>query len=153
MHSGLFRRERQGPEIRGGRRSRTGSGKPHLDGTPAGALRAVLYLNDVASHNGPLQCTSTVGTIRGVTGPAGTLVVFDGQRVSHHWIRPNKGAREVLDMVLIPRHRSLARGVIWPGMNNAGRPVQVFHPRLRLLSNEPILRLPEDGDKVVAPGT
>jgi hypothetical protein len=121
---------------------------PHLDATPAGAIRAVVYLNDVSSANGPLTCTTAQGTIRGVTGPPGTLIVFDGQRVRHQWIRPRAGEREALDMVLIPRDHRLSRGVIWPGMNNWPVDPYKFSTRdFACYPTAPLVRLAQPGDK------
>jgi hypothetical protein len=120
----------------------------HVDNTPAGALRAVVYLNDVEPQNGPLECTKAPGTIQAVSGPAGTLIVFDGQRVSHRWIRPQDGAREALDIVLIPRERRMSRCVIWPGMNNW--PVDPYRFSTRDFTcypDGPLVRRAEPGDK------
>jgi hypothetical protein len=116
---------------------------------PAGAIQAILYLADIDALNGPLQCTNAQGTVRSVAGPAGTLVLIDGRRAKCSWASAKKGKRQALEMVLLPRHRRLARSVIWPGMNNW--PVDPFNFSIegfvRHPSDQPVVQLAQSGDK------
>ena len=91
----------------------SGAESLHTDGCPVGVLRAVLYLSD-AAEGLEFQAGEE---LTAAAGPAGTLVVFDGNRLPHRW-SPGRGKDvDVIDLVLAPRHCRLDRCVIWPGMN------------------------------------
>jgi hypothetical protein len=53
-----------------------------------------------------------------VLGPAGTLFVFDANRIKHRARPPVTRAREALDFVIGPRLPGAPRRVLWCGMNN-----------------------------------
>jgi hypothetical protein len=87
---------------------KTGSGPQswHGDGCPAGVIRGVLYLNDVDEGGGPFQYRGPGGEVHSVTGPAGSFLVFDANRLIHRGCPPTARERYAIDFVLQAR---------WPG--------------------------------------
>jgi hypothetical protein len=90
----------------------------HLDGCPPGVIRALIYLVDVDSDNGPFEYIDENKKHHLATGPAGTLLVFDANRRLHRGSPPRKKSRKVIDFCVAPRPASFPRRVMWAGMNN-----------------------------------
>lgn len=91
----------------------------HRDGSPPFMGRGILYLTDVRMDAGPFQYEDSSSPTRtgSVCAPAGTLVVFDANRVTHRAMIPLAGIRKVVDLAFVPRRPWSAKLVIWPGMN------------------------------------
>ncbi len=90
----------------------------HRDGCPPGVFRAILYLTDVNEETGPFEYYDDQKQLHRVQGEAGTLLIFDANRIVHRGSPVNKGFREVLDFCIMPRVKSMPRRVFWAGMNN-----------------------------------
>lgn len=95
-----------------------GPQKLHLDGGPPGFIRVLLYLSDVDEESGPFEYIDKDGQYQRVTGPAGTLLVFDANAFEHRGSPPRKKQRTVLDFVLLPKIEGLPDYILWPGMNH-----------------------------------
>ncbi|HLG68805.1 MAG TPA: hypothetical protein VK009_00115 [Chloroflexota bacterium] len=79
------------------------------DGCPQGVLHCALVLkNGTALEYAPVEGAATKLPLQ-----AGQVVVFDGNRLRYRWL----AGSEIVDMVLLARHKRLERCVIWPGMN------------------------------------
>jgi len=97
----------------------------HQDGCPPGVFRAVIYLTDVDADAGPFEYLDADKKRRSVTGPAGTLLVFDANRLLHRGSPPKRTERKVLDVVIAPRADGQPFTVLWTGLNNwPGDPFQ-----------------------------
>jgi hypothetical protein len=96
----------------------TGPQSFHRDGCPAGLIRGIVYLADVGSEGGPFEYRDDAGATHAVTAPAGTLLVFDANRLLHRGSPPRSAIRKVIDMVIAPRLPNQPLRVIAPGMNN-----------------------------------
>lgn len=90
----------------------------HFDGCPPGVIRALIYLVDVDSENGPFEYTDSDGASRLATGPKGTLLLFDANRLLHRGSPPRGRSRTVIDFCVAARPVGLPRRVMWAGMNN-----------------------------------
>ena len=90
----------------------------HLDGTPPGMLRGVMYLVDVDEEGGPFEYLDDEGVAHKVIGPAGTLLVFNANRYKHRGSAPIARHRENLDFVFAPLVPGDRPRVMWAGMNN-----------------------------------
>lgn len=90
----------------------------HRDAAPAGVLRCLVYLSDVDEGSGPFQYRSASDQLKDMPGPAGTVLLFDGNAFEHRWKPPSKTFRDILDISLVPRHPRLGACVVWPGMNS-----------------------------------
>lgn len=100
----------------------------HRDNLPPGALRALIYLTDVGAESGPFEYqlpNSEKTEAVQVTGPAGTVLVFDADAITHRGSPPAQGTREVLDLVILPAVAGIEQHVIWPGLNHW--PVDPLH--------------------------
>jgi hypothetical protein len=75
----------------------------HGDGCPAGVIRGVLYLTDVDEDGGPFQYRTPAGEVRAVTGPAGSFLVFDANRLIHRGSPPKARERFAIDLVFQAR--------------------------------------------------
>jgi hypothetical protein len=91
----------------------------HTDGCPPGVVRAMWYLDDVDSENGPTefihpltQRETSIHCLRG------SVLVFDANRLLHRGKPPISRTRRVVDLVLCPELRGLERTVISAGMNS-----------------------------------
>jgi hypothetical protein len=89
----------------------------HYDGTPPGVMRALIYLTDVTEDSGPFEYQCTTGVSVKVVGEAGTVVIFDANRLFHRGSPPISRKRRVIDLCCAPRPHNDIRRVIWPGMN------------------------------------
>ena len=96
----------------------TGPEQQHVDAAPPGVLRALVYLSDVAAGCGAFEYRAGVDQVVEIAGPAGTMILFDGNAVEHRWAPPRNRPFDVLDISLVPRHRRMNPCVIWSGMNS-----------------------------------
>lgn len=102
----------------------------HRDNLPPGAVRALIYLTDVDQASGPFEYQDPEsGDPHCVLGPAGTLLIFDADAVTHRGSPPTEHTREVIDLVLLPAIVEIEQQVIWPGMNHW--PVDPYHYSLK----------------------
>jgi hypothetical protein len=90
----------------------------HRDDFPPGVIRCCMYLTDVEGESTAFEYLDFAGQPQRITGLAGTVIIFDGARLEHRWASSPSRGLEVLDLALIPRHKTLPRCVIWSGMNN-----------------------------------
>jgi len=90
----------------------------HHDGCPPGVIRALIYLVDVDSENGPFEYVDSAGTNHFATGPKGSLLVFDANRLLHRGSPPRGRLRRVIDFCVAPLPAGMPRRVMWAGMNN-----------------------------------
>jgi len=90
----------------------------HHDGCPPGLYRALIYLTDVDEDSGAFEYQDNEGKPVKVTGPAGTLLFFDANRLLHRGSPPRKGKRQVIDLCVTVRPERMAPRVMWSGMNN-----------------------------------
>jgi hypothetical protein len=91
----------------------------HRDGCPPGVIRGIVYLTDVGPESGPFEYKdAATGAVQAVTAPAGTLLVFDANRLEHRARPPRKSARQALDLVFSPRLPNQEMRVVCAGMNN-----------------------------------
>ncbi|MDP7034961.1 MAG: hypothetical protein QF752_10765 [Planctomycetota bacterium] len=91
----------------------------HHDGCPPGVIRAIVYLTDVDDESGPFEYMLTDGGgARAVTGPAGTVFVFDANRLLHRARPPMTRERQAVDFVIAPLIPGRKRELVWAGMNN-----------------------------------
>lgn len=105
----------------------------HEDGTPAGILRGVLYLNDVDDHGGPFQYRDQHGAQHSLIGKAGDLLIFDAMRLRHRAMPPQATERYVIDFVFMPRLPGQELEVIAAGFNHwPADPFVYSVPRERL---------------------
>jgi len=81
-------------------------------------FRALIYLVDVDEQNGPFEYVGERGKKRLATGPAGTLLIFDANRLLHRGNPPRSRQRKVIDFCVAPRPLGFPRRVLWAGMNN-----------------------------------
>ncbi|MGA9602225.1 MAG: hypothetical protein WBS22_18600 [Methylocystis sp.] len=90
----------------------------HHDMCPPHVLRAIIYLVDVDKDNGPFEYVAADGTNHLVTGPRGTLFIFDANRLWHRGSPPRARYRQSIDFMILPRMKSQPRRVLWAGVNN-----------------------------------
>lgn len=97
----------------------TGPQAFHQDGVPAGLMRVLLYLTDVDETSGPFEYIDPLTQqVKRLTGPSGSLLVFDANTLKHRGSPPATKEREVLDIILSPVWAGLGERVVWPGMNH-----------------------------------
>lgn len=89
----------------------------HEDGCPSGVIRGVLYLTDVNEFAGPFQYKDGDGE-HSVLGEAGSLLIFDANRLSHRGSPPTKFTRAAIDFVFMPRLPGQPFRLVVAGMNN-----------------------------------
>lgn len=75
----------------------------HNDGCPDGLLRGILYMTDVDERSGATQYKNKKGEVVSLTGPSGTLVIFDADQVLHRGSPPLDRHREAFDLTFSPR--------------------------------------------------
>lgn len=90
----------------------------HLDGCPPGVIRALIYLVDVSKENGPFEYLDEAGRSHLATGPKGTLLLFDANRLMHRGSQPLSASRRVIDLTVAPRATGHPRQILSAGMNN-----------------------------------
>jgi hypothetical protein len=116
----------------------------HHDMCPPHVLRAIIYLVDVDKDNGPFEYVVADGRNQLVTGPRGTLFIFDANRLWHRGSPPRARYRQSIDFMILPRMKSQPRRVIWAGVNNwPGDPFNfsIHGMRTSPPSAEPVLRV------------
>jgi hypothetical protein len=90
----------------------------HRDGCPPGVFRTIIYLTDVDADSGPFEYQDDAGQVHSISGPAGTMLVFDADRWLHRGSPPKRSERRVLDFVVAPRLPDQPLRILWPGFNN-----------------------------------
>jgi hypothetical protein len=90
----------------------------HHDGNPPHIIRAIIYLVDVDEDNGPFEYVDGNDHKHRVTGPKGTMFIFDANRLLHRAVPPRGRLRKSVDFVILPRTKSQPRSIIWAGINN-----------------------------------
>jgi hypothetical protein len=90
----------------------------HVDGSPAGIIRGVLYLTDVDPETGPFQYRDSEGMEHTVLGKTGDLLIFDAMRLVHRAMPPKNKTRTAIDLVFMPRLPDEELRVIVAGMNH-----------------------------------
>jgi hypothetical protein len=110
----------------------------HRDGCPLGIIRGIVYLTDVDSQSGPFEFRGEDGIPRMVMGPAGTMIIFDANRLEHRGSPPRKTIRKALDLVIAPRLPNDEFVVIDAGMNNW--PYDPFQFSLHGMKSSPAMR-------------
>ena len=90
----------------------------HYDGCPPHVIRAIIYLVDVDMENGPFEYIAADGSTKYVTGPRGTIFIFDANRLLHRGSPPRNRHRQSIDFVILPRMKSQPRRLLWAGINN-----------------------------------
>jgi hypothetical protein len=101
----------------------------HYDGHPQGIYRMLIYLSDVDRGGGGFEWkgeNSDISPATTETGPTGTAILFNANRIWHRATAPIISERYALDIILISRNRDVknffciqAPGKTWP--NDPGR--------------------------------
>ena len=89
----------------------------HTDSAPPGLYRALLYLTDVHENSGPFEYKDENGKPIPVTGPSGTLTIFDANALTHRGRLPKIGLRKVVDITFAARPRGMQKQVCWASTN------------------------------------
>ncbi|GEM_PF-6987878 len=90
----------------------------HRDGSPPGLIRGLIYLVDVDEGTGPFEYLDENRVSHLVAGSAGTLLIFDANRLIHRGSPPRAKPRKAIDFCILPRPAAMPRRVMWAGMNN-----------------------------------
>ena len=90
----------------------------HVDSSPAGVLRGLIYLSDVTLQSGPFQFIDTEGKERSMVAGAGTMLLFDANRLQHRAAPPEAHERIVADLIFLPRLPGMKMKVMVAGMNS-----------------------------------
>jgi len=98
--------------------------KPHLDGSPMGHFKLIVYLDDVNIENGPFCIVENSNDIP-IVGKKGTIILFEHQQQLHRSLPITSGSRSVMMIEFLrlpfkPRAKTL----------NATRPINA----MRLIS-------------------
>lgn len=97
----------------------------HNDGCPDGLLRGILYMTDVDERSGAFQYKNKNDEIVSVTGPRGTLAIFDADQVLHRGSPPLDRHREAFDLTFSPRMD--------------GEPMMAFSNGTSIFPNDPFM--------------
>lgn len=89
----------------------------HHDNAPPGLYRALIYLTDVHENSGPFEYEGGNGRPIPVTGPSGTLIIFDANALMHRGRPPKTEFRKVVDITFAARPRGMQKQVCWASTN------------------------------------
>lgn len=97
----------------------------HRDFNPRGVCRGILYLSAVDETNGPFtyglpakaQTYPEIAEVKTVTGPSGTLILFDGNEILHKGGIPTSSERRVLDLSFVEALDDETEGAYFIGLN------------------------------------
>lgn len=92
-----------------------GPQKFHYDMNPDGIFRGIIYLTDVDAGSGPFTYEDKNGKVTSIIGPAGTIVLFDANKILHKGLIPEARCRFVLDIIFLNKRPDMPNIVIANG--------------------------------------